>query len=176
MGLSFSTSLSSTCSAITSSVLKSIRVGYGKISPNRGRYNRKGLCRLYSSFCVPAVFYLSGFTFLLRKKDTKKIRSGYFEYCKYLQRVPRWCENHTVVSNFDIVDAPLRLKQLSKDISLKTQQMIGVFDPLWPLLIDLIYLCCMLLCCYVIYVVTFFSCFFFFLCLLHIFMYFVGYK
>ena len=39
LGLSFSTSLSSTCSAITSSVLKSMRVGYAKISPNRGRYN-----------------------------------------------------------------------------------------------------------------------------------------
>ena len=35
LGLPFSTSLSSTCLAITSSVLKSMRVGYGKISPNR---------------------------------------------------------------------------------------------------------------------------------------------
>ena len=37
LGLSFSTSLSFTCSAITSGVLKSMRVGYEKISPNLGR-------------------------------------------------------------------------------------------------------------------------------------------
>ena len=109
-----------------------MRVGYAKISPNRGRYNQNGLCRLYSSFCAPAVFYLSGFAFLLRKKDTKKIHSGYFKYCKYLLRLPRWYRNHTVVSKFDIVDVPSRLKHLSKDICLKTRQMIGVFDPLWP--------------------------------------------
>ena len=89
LGLSFSTPLSSTCSAVTSRVLKSMRVGYGKISPNRGRYNRKGLCCLYASFCAPAVFYVSGIAFLLCKKDTKKIRSGYFKYCKFLLRLPR---------------------------------------------------------------------------------------
>ena len=162
---SFPTSLSSTCSAITSSVPKSMWVGYGKIPPNRGRYNRKGLCRLYSSFCAPAVSYLSGFAFLLRKKDTKKIRSGYFKYCKYLLRLPRWYRSHTVVSKFDIIDAPSRLKRLSEDISLKTQQMMGVFDPLWPFFwIEVIYLYCMLLCCYVIYVLCFFLVFSFFLC------------
>ena len=51
---------------------------------------------------------------------------------KYLLHLPWWYQNHTVVSKFDIVDAPSRLKRLSKDISLKTRQMIGVFDPLWP--------------------------------------------
>ena len=107
-----------------------MRVGYENISPNRGRYNRKGLCRLYSSFGAPAVFYRYGFAFLLLKKDTKKIRSGYFEYCKYLLRLPRWYRNHTVVSKFDNTDAPSRLKHLSEDISLKTQQMIDVCDPI----------------------------------------------
>ena len=109
-----------------------MQVGYRKISPNHGQYNQKGLCPLYASFCAPAVFHLSGFPFLLCKKDTKKIHSGYFKYCKYLLRLPWWYWNHTVVSKFDILDVPSQLKQLSKDISLKTQQRIGVYDPLWP--------------------------------------------
>ena len=69
-------------------------------------------------------------------------------------RLPRWYRNHTVVSKFDIIDAPSRLKLLSKDISLKTQQMIG--PSLAIFLIEVIYLCCMLSCCYVIYVVMFY--------------------
>ena len=66
------------------------------------------------------------------RRIQRKYRSGYFKYCKYLLRLPQWYRNHTVVSKFDIVDAPSRLKHLSKDICLKTRQMIGVFDPLWP--------------------------------------------
>ena len=174
LGLSFSTSLSSTCSAITSSVLKRMWVGYAKISPKRGRYSRKGLCRLHSSFCAPAVFYLSGFAVLLRKKNKKKIRSGYFKYCKYLLRLP-WC--------IGIIQSFLNLASLMRprywNIYLKIYllklgnwlvflTLFGHFLNWGNLLMLYAVMLFMLLC--------FFLFFFFFVCLLHSLIYFVGYK
>ena len=79
LGLSFSMSLLSTCSAIMSSVLKSMRVGYRKISPNHGWYNQKGLCCLYSSFCALLFFIflvlLSSFAKRIQRNYTQNILS-----------------------------------------------------------------------------------------------------
>jgi hypothetical protein len=55
LGITFSDTLSTTCSSLVASSLQCIRFSYGKISPNRGRYSRRCLCKLYHSFCSPAL-------------------------------------------------------------------------------------------------------------------------
>jgi hypothetical protein len=40
---------------LVTSALQCIHFLYGKISPNRGGYSRRGLCLLYHSFCSPTI-------------------------------------------------------------------------------------------------------------------------
>ena len=130
LGISFCPSIYETCSELVTNALKNIRVSYGKISPNRGRYNRKGLARLYNSFCSPGVNFLSGFHHLLRKKDLRRLRSGYFRYCKYLMYLPGRFKNRNIVSRYGVIDACARLASVSSNMIMNTSNVVSVTDPL----------------------------------------------
>ena len=85
--------ISTTCSSLVNQAVKNLRVAYGKISPNKSRYNRNGLCMIYNAYCAPVLLFLSGMAHLFRKKDRHTLRTAYFRYCKFLLRLPRWHRN-----------------------------------------------------------------------------------
>ena len=50
-----------------------LRIGYAKIAANRGRFSRRGLAKLYSSFCDHAVLSASGLYPIFTKIDLKQM-------------------------------------------------------------------------------------------------------
>ena len=64
LGLCFDPILSATCSSLVNQAVKKLRVAYGKISPNKSRYNRKGSCMIYNAYCAPVLLFLSGIAHL----------------------------------------------------------------------------------------------------------------
>ena len=93
LGLCFGPTLSTTCSSLVNQAVKNLDVAFGKISPNKSRYNRNGLCMIYNAYCAPVLLFLLGMAHLFRKKDRHTLRTGYFRYCKFLLWLPRWHRN-----------------------------------------------------------------------------------
>ena len=129
--------------------VKNLRVAYGKISTNKSRYYRNGLCMIYNAYCAPVLLFLSGMAHRFRKKDRHTLRAAYFRYCKFLLRLARWNRNKKKkTARFGLIDVPSRIRSSSDDLCQKTIYFIHVYDPLQPFFhIDtgLISTCCLLL-------------------------------
>jgi hypothetical protein len=83
---------------------KKIQIGYSKIVANRGRYNRKALGKLYSSFCDHSILFLSGFLPILKPKDLKSISTYYFKCSWHLLCLPPWFQNQHLILQFGLPD------------------------------------------------------------------------
>ena len=57
LGLCFGPTLSTTFSSLVNQAVKKLHVVYGKISPNKSRYNRNGLCMIYNAYCTPVLLF-----------------------------------------------------------------------------------------------------------------------
>ena len=60
LGISITKNLSSLRQHTVCDISEKIQIGYAKIVANRGKYNRRALAKLYSSFCDHSVLYASG--------------------------------------------------------------------------------------------------------------------
>jgi hypothetical protein len=83
LGILFGFSLSSFCLILINRAVNNLRVAYRKNSPNNGRFNWNGLFSLYHSFSYSVVLFLSGATYLFKKKHCCILRMAYFRYCKF---------------------------------------------------------------------------------------------
>ena len=61
-----------------------LRICSAIIVANRGRFSRRELVKLYSSFCDHAILSTSGLYPIFTKIDLKQMRVNYFRYCKFL--------------------------------------------------------------------------------------------
>ena len=84
LGLCFDPTLSNTCSSLVNQAVKNLRVAYGKISRNKSRYNRNGLCMVYNAYCAHVLLFLSGMAHLFVRKIDILYVQAYFRYCKVL--------------------------------------------------------------------------------------------
>ena len=116
LGLCFGPTLSTTCSSLVNQAMKNLRVAYGKISPNKSRCNRNGLCMIYNAYCAPVLLFLSGMAHLFRKKDHHTLRAAYFRYCKFLLRLPRWHRNRKIIAQFGLIDVPSWIRSSTDDL------------------------------------------------------------
>ena len=98
-------------------ISKKIQIGYGKIVANRGKYNRRALAKLYSTFCDHSVLYASSLLPPLNNDNLKRIRINYFKFCKFLLYLPPWTKYRTLVRTFSIPDITLKLEILHRKIS-----------------------------------------------------------
>ena len=60
LGISITNNLLSLRQHTVCDISKNIQIGYAKIFANRGKYNRRALAKLYSTFCDHSVFHASG--------------------------------------------------------------------------------------------------------------------
>ena len=132
LGLCFGPTLSTTCSSLVNQAVKNLRVAYGKISPNKSRYNRNDLCMIYNAYSAHVLLFLSGMAHLFRKKNRQTLRAAFFRYCKFLLRLPRRHRNRKVIARFGLRDVPSRIRSPSDDLYKKTINLIQVYDPLQP--------------------------------------------
>ena len=103
LGISITNNLSSLRQRTVCDISKKIQIGYAKIVANRGKYNRRALAKLYSTFCDHSVLYASGLFPLLNNGNLKRIRINYFKFCKFLLYLPPWTKNRTLVKNFQFL-------------------------------------------------------------------------
>ena len=132
LGLCFGPTLFTTCSSLVNQAVKNLRVAYGKISPNKSRYNRNSLCMIYNAYCAPVLLLLSGMAHLFRKRDHQALRVAYFRYCKFLLQLLRWHPIRKFIARFGLIDVPSRIQSSSDDLCKKTINFIHVYDPLQP--------------------------------------------
>ena len=132
LGLCFGPPLSNTCSSLENKAVKNLSAAHGKISPNKSRYTRNGLCLIYNAYCAPVLLLLPGMAHLFRKKDCHTLRVAYFRYCKLLLRLPRWHRNRKIIARFGLIDVPFRIRSSSDDLCKKTINFIHVYDHLQP--------------------------------------------
>ena len=98
-------------------ISKKIQIGYAKIAANKGKYNRRALAKLNSTFCDHSVLYASGPFPLLNNGNLKRIRINYFKFCKFLLYLPPWTKNRTLVRKFSVPDTALKLEILHRKLS-----------------------------------------------------------
>ena len=60
LGISICDSVSALRRKTVSDIKDNLKMGYAKIVANRGRYNRRGLAKFYSTFCDHAILFVSG--------------------------------------------------------------------------------------------------------------------
>ena len=65
LGISITNNISSLRQPTVCDISKKIQIGYAKIVANRGKYNRRGLAKLFSTFCDYSVLYASLSHFLI---------------------------------------------------------------------------------------------------------------
>jgi len=131
-GLCFGPTLSTTFSSLVNQAVKNLGVVYGKISPNKSRYNRNGLCMIYNSYCAHVLLFLSGMAHLFRKKNRHTLRAACFRYCKFLLRLPRWHQDRKIIARFGLIDMASWIRSSSDDLCKKTIYSIHVYDHLQP--------------------------------------------
>ena len=132
LGLCFGSTLSITFSSLVYQAVKSLRVVYRKISPNKSRYNRSSLCMIYNAYCAPVLLFLSGMAHLFRKTNRHTLCAAYFIYCKLLLRLRRWHQNREIIARFGLIDMPSWILSSSDDLCKKTIYFIHLYDPLQP--------------------------------------------
>ena len=133
LGLCIGPTLSTTFSSLVDQAVKNLRVVYGKISPNKVRYNCNGLCMIYNAYCAPLLFsFFSGMAHLFRKKNRHTLRVAYFRYCKFLLWLPRWHQNRKIIARLGLIDMPSWIRSSSDDLCKKIIYFIHVYDPLQP--------------------------------------------
>jgi len=107
-----------------------LQIGYGKVVANRGRYSRRALARLYSTFCDHSVLFTSGIYPLLQKKQLKSIRVMYFWYLEYLIYLPRSYRNQVIVSKYGVTDITQLFERLKTVLADSAAFPLGCFYPL----------------------------------------------
>ena len=127
LGLCFGPTLSTTFSSLANQAVKNLWGAYGKIFPNKSRYNRNGLCMIYNAYCTPVLFFLSDMAHLFRKKNPHTPRLAYLRYSKFLFRLPRWHQNRKIIARFGLIDMPSWIRSSSDDIRKKTIYFIHVY-------------------------------------------------
>lgn len=113
-----------------SDIKDKLKLGYAKIVPNRGRYNRKALAKLYSSFCDHAVLFPAGLHILFRPGDISDIRIMYFRYCKFLLYLPRRYSNRKMMRIFGAPDIVNCFVRQSSRLQENIYATLGVNHPL----------------------------------------------
>ena len=103
-GISICSSLSTFWSCGLNDIKSKLKIGYAKIVPNRGRFSRKALSRLYSTYCDHSILFLSSFRPFFNSQDLQNIRVLYFSYCKYLLYLQRSYRNRKIISKFCAID------------------------------------------------------------------------
>ena len=117
LGISIANNLSSLRQRTVYDISKKIQIGYAKIVANRGKYNRRALSNLYSTFCDHSVLYASGLFPNLINGNLKSIRINYFKFCKFLLYLPPWTKNRILVRKFSVPDITLKLEILHRKLS-----------------------------------------------------------
>ena len=117
LGITVSNSLALFRKQIVADSVRKIQFSYSKIVANRGKYNRRALGRLFSTFSDHSVLYFSGVHSVLKLKDLKKIKVTYFKFCKFLLSLPPWTRNRYLVKNFYVTDVTQKLGDLHKKLS-----------------------------------------------------------
>ena len=103
VSISITNNLSSLRQRTVCDISKKIQIGYAKIVANRGKYNRRALANLYSTFCDHSVLYTSGLFPLLKKGNLKRIRINYFKFYKFLLDLPPWTKTGFLLANFQFL-------------------------------------------------------------------------
>ena len=104
LGINICKSLMLFCFWALSDIKEKLKQLYTKIISNRGRYNRKALAKLYSSFCDRVVLFPAGLHIIFRPGDISDIRTMYLRYCKFLLYLPRRYCNRKIMWIFVALD------------------------------------------------------------------------
>ena len=86
-------------------IIKKIQTGCVKIVANRGKYNRRVVAKLYSSFCNHYVLCASDLFSLLNNGKLNRIWINYFKFCKFF-----------LVRKFSVPDITLKLEILHRKL------------------------------------------------------------
>ena len=74
LGISICSTLTFLRLQVLRDVKEKLKIGYTNIEPNRGKYSRQALAKMYSTYCDHSVLFLSGMYLLLNKNDLQQIR------------------------------------------------------------------------------------------------------
>ena len=80
LGITVSNSLALFRKQIVADSVRKIQFSYSKIAANRGKYNRRALGRLFSTFSDHSMLYFPGVHSILKLKDLKKIKVTCFKF------------------------------------------------------------------------------------------------
>jgi hypothetical protein len=117
LGITVTKSISSLHQHTVHDVKKEIQIGFSKIAADRGKYHRRELGRLHSTFCNNTVLYLSGLP-VLKKKDVKHVQSFYFRYCKfYFISPPPWHSSGKIICKFEVLHVTAKFALLQGRLS-----------------------------------------------------------
>ena len=130
LGISICSSLSAFRSCGLNDIKIKLKKGYAKIVPNRGRFPRKALSRLYSTYCDHSILFLSGLRPLFNNQDLQGIRVMYFRYCKYLLYLPRSYRNQKIIRKFCATDIIFVYEKLYARLGAEACQRLGPYHPL----------------------------------------------
>lgn len=130
LGINICSLLSAFRSSAITDVKNKLRAGYGKIVPNRGKYSRRALAKLYSSFCDHSILFLCGLYSLFRSDDLRNFRVLYFRYLKFLLYLPSRYRNTKIVKNFGATDILVSFKNLYFKFKKEIYERLGPFNPL----------------------------------------------
>ena len=117
LGISICSTLTFLRLQVLRDVKEKLKIGYAKIVPNRGKYSRRALAKMYSTYCDHSVLFLSGMYSLLNKNDLRQIRIAYFRYCKFLLYLPTSYRNTRIIEKYGATDIIQSFELLSNNLT-----------------------------------------------------------
>jgi len=105
---------------LTRNIWPRIEIAYlhpSKFVPNRAKYSRRAIAKMYSTYCDHSVFFLSGMYSLLNKNHLRQIRFGYFRYCKFLLYLPNLYRNTRFIEKYGATDIIQSFELLSTNLT-----------------------------------------------------------